>query len=1719
MRVLVLALTVALAAGYQVSFAPEFATGKTYVYKYEALLMGGLPEEGLARAGVKVTSKVLISAAAADTFMLKLVDPQIFEYSGIWPKDAFIPATKLTSALAAQLLTPIKFEYANGVVGKVFAPASVTATVLNVYRGILNIFQMNIKKTQSVYDLQEPGAQGVCKTHYTISEDAKADRITVTKTKDLNHCQERIIKDIGLAYTERCVECEASGNTLKGTVAFDYIMKPLATGSLILKATAREVIQFSPFNILNGAAQMEAKQTLTFLEIERVPVEPIRADYLHHGSLQYEFGSELLQTPIQLLKISNVEAQIIEILNHLVAFNVAKVHEDAPLKFIELVQLMREARFEIIEALWSQYKVRSDYRHWILNAIPAIGSHVALRFVKEKFLAGELTIAEAAQALLASVHMVTADREAIKLVEGLTMNHKIQENPVLREIVMLGYGTLVAKYCAENPTCPADFVRPIHELLVQAVASGDIKELTVVLKVLGNAGHPASLKPITKLLPGFGSAAANLPHRVHIDAILALRNIAKKESKKIQEIALQLFMDKAVHPEEHMVAAIVFFETKPPMGLVTTLADKLLKETNLQVASFVYSYMKAMTKNTAPDFSSVAAACNVAMKILSPKFDRLSYRFSRALYSDAYYSSWMMGAAASAFYVNDAATILPRAIVAKARTYLAGAYADVLELGVRTEGIQEAALKIPKAPENAERITKMKQVMKALSEWKANPLSQPLASVYVKFFGQEIAFANIDKAIVDQIIELASGSEIHNYGRKVMDALLSGVAAHYVKPILVAEVRRILPTAVGLPMELSFYTAAVAAASVEFKASVTPPLPANFHASQLLKSDISLSAAISPSVSMHTYAVMGVNTALIQASLLSRARVHTIVPAQMEARIDMIKGNFKLQFLPVQGVDKIASALVETFAVARNVEDLAAAKITPMIPAEAVAQLSRETFSSRISRMASTVIGSMSASSEILPVEVPSKLANKVKLPRAFEKKMCAAFETFGIKACTEIESRNAAFIKDCPLYAIIGKHAILVEVVPVAGPVIEKIEIEIQVGDKAAEKIIKVINVSEEEEILEDKNVLMKLKKILVPGLKNRTSSSSSSSRSLSSRSSSSRSSSSRSSRSSSVSSSASSSVSSKSSSSSSSRRKSKMVDVAALGSKASKKLSRHSSSASSSQSSSSSARSNSASSSRSSVLSSSHSSSSSSSRSSSMSKQELYDMTFTKNHIHQHAISTARDTSGSSAYSFEAIYNKAKYLASTVTPAVVILIRAVRADHKVQGYQIAAYFDKSTTRLQVIFANLAESDHWRICADGVMLSNHKLMAHIGWGKECNEYKTEITAETGLVAQAPAFRLKLTWDHLPKPMRRYAKRLSEYISDIAPATGLTLAKVKNVRHQIKLTVAAASEKSLNVVLKTPKRTIYKRDLGLPVYLPFGDTAAELEAYQDNMLDKISYMFTKAHAAKCAMIKDTLITFNNRKYKNEMPHSCYQVLAQDCTPELKFMVLLKRDQTQEQNQINVKIADIDIDMYPRNSVVMVMVNGIEIPISNLPYQHPTGKIQIRQKGEGIALHAPSHGLQEVYFGLNALKVKVVDWMRGQTCGLCGKADGEVREEYRTPNERLTKNAVSYAHSWVMPGKSCRDSSECLMKLESVKLEKQMVLHGEESKCYSVEPVLRCLPGCMPVRTTTVTVGFHCLPADSYMNRSEGLSNIYQKSEDVTETAEAHVACRCHAQCA
>ncbi|KAG1928327.1 vitellogenin [Pimephales promelas] len=427
-----------------------------------------------------------------------------------------------------------------------------------------------------------------------------------------------------------------------------------------------------------------------------------------------------------------------------------------------------------------------------------------------------------------------------------------------------------------------------------------------------------------------------------------------------------------------------------------------------------------------------------------------------------------------------------------------------------------------------------------------------------------------------------------------------------------------------------------------------------------------------------------------------------------------------------------------------------------------------------------------------------------------------------------------------------------------------------------------------------------------------------------------------------------------------------------------------------------------------------------------------------------------------------------------------------------------------RPTSRVQIIVVSIAVKDNWKMCADGILPSRHKAAARIAWGEECQQYAISINAGIGQHGSSPMAYLKVKYEKVPRIIITYAKSLAEYIPGAAQMTGLAISYEKNSERQIELFILVPTERALDVIIKTPKMTTSKSNLVLPIALPF----EAVQAYpEEDVMNIIQNLYTEASSAKCSVVRKSLATFNRRVYNYEIPLSCYQVLVQDCTSEHKFVVLMKKENVFEHEDLNIKVSDIDVDIYHQESAVKVKVNGIDVPTKNISYQHPTGTIRIEQKGQGVALYAPGHGLQEVYYSSDQWKIYVADWMKGQTCGLCGKADGAIRQEHTTPSGYLTESSVSFAHSWVLPAESCRDASQCHMKLESVKLEKQVILNGQESICRAVhqsEPSLSLLD-------TTA-----CPLVNSNLNMFDG---IYEKSVDLRETTDAHVACRCSEQCA
>lgn len=57
----------------------------------------------------------------------------------------------------------------------------------------------------------QAGIEGICQTRYVIQDDSKNNRATISKSKDLTDCQDRAVKNTGMAYIRPCPTCPLVG--------------------------------------------------------------------------------------------------------------------------------------------------------------------------------------------------------------------------------------------------------------------------------------------------------------------------------------------------------------------------------------------------------------------------------------------------------------------------------------------------------------------------------------------------------------------------------------------------------------------------------------------------------------------------------------------------------------------------------------------------------------------------------------------------------------------------------------------------------------------------------------------------------------------------------------------------------------------------------------------------------------------------------------------------------------------------------------------------------------------------------------------------------------------------------------------------------------------------------------------------------------------------------------------------------------------------------------------------------------------------------------------------------------------------------------------------------------------------------------------------------------------------------------------------------------------
>ncbi|NXG03425.1 VIT2 protein, partial [Sakesphorus luctuosus] len=1709
---------------------PVFLMGKTYLYGYDSIIVHGLPERGLAMAGMRLTAKVEISRVSQTDHLLQIRSPKLEEHNGFWPMDPFIPSLRLSETIAACLSQAFKFEYTEGRIGSIFVPEDCPILCTNLVRGILNMMQITIKKSQNVYELQEAGIEGICQTRYVIQDDSKNNRATISKSKDLTDCQEKAVKNIGMGYIRPCPTCVPKVRNIKGTVMFTYKMKYDDSGVSLTSATSEQVYQISPFNEPNGAAIMEARQELSLVGVKRTPISAPETRLQKQGSLRYHFSGELLQMPVPLIRIKNLDLQLTETLRQLIQHNEKGSTKEASIKFLQMVQLFRVATLDQIESLWLQFVNQRSYRPWFLSTICAAGATDTFRFLKQKIHDEKLNIWEAAATLPLAFHFVTPNKQTLEVASTFLTCPQIQRVLMHRIIVYLGYGSMVNKYCAQSLLCPNELLQPLHDLATEATTKRDAKDMSLALKAIGNAGEPASIKRILKFLPTFSAAALSLPNRIHADAMLALRKIARKDPAKVRDIALQVYKDITLAPNVRMVACVVLFETKPALPMVTALASSLLTEPSLQVASFTYSHMKALAAGRIPQLHKLSSACNIAIKLLSPRLDRLSYRYSKVINVGDYSPEYQAGAIWRIYLMNSPSTMFPSDIITKVRGYYANTATDIIEVALRSQGLAKLIRRqnIPFAEYDTYKT--LKELGKTFLGWKELPPEDPLVSAYIKVLGQEIASVDIDKDAIQQIMmHLTGSSNWQPAVKKVVEEVQRGISGRWTLPVMVGELRHIVPTVVGVPLQLGLCGAAVGQAAADVDIQMSPPLPDNFRPSQLLETKIDVHADIRPKVYFHMIAMMGINTQYFQSGLEFHAEFRANTTMKFDARINMKEKNLKIETLPCHQEAEFAAVRSEVYAISRNMEEVDSEKESQLIPKE-VPNISDQPFeppegSSRPGSWKQISIPSVISKG----YEHGSEEARR-NVARLYIRMFCKTFESLGCSACLSLKSQNSAFLRNTYLHKFAGELEAKIILNPVHTDAdIEKIELEIQAGSKAASKIIDVASSGskEEEETSPYEDIKAKLKKILgiesvfmaanktrrrtkrinkeyktadtglwaEPSAPHLSSSSSSSAASFAD-----------------------------GKEPGNDHRKD---EIRQSGKKRGSKSSSRSSSSGRSDGSS-----GSVSSASGKICSSSSQEDHSGDRHCSgdveYSNQQvslpIYQLWFKPADEQDpgREILNSSITSSSSSASNEGIsraMSQPTFLGDSKPPTLAAVLRAIHRKKQPTGLQLVLYTDTQPkrSRIQVFVSSITGPSRWKVCADASVINYRKVSGSLKWGKDCQDYQIASQIATGQFAAYPAMQMKLEWLKVPSIVQTTARWFYSFLPGAAYLLGYSLRQQLGPSHQAALVMALTSPRTCDVVLKLPELTIYNRAIRLPLPFPSrpGTPVSTLPSSGWNVFSQATLSIIENLKAHCSVSQNMITTFNGVEFNYSMPVNCYHVLVQDCSPELKFLVMMKRlEESADLTAINVRLASHEVDMYVSNGLIQLKINGVQAP-RDVPYtSNSDASMLISSEEEGLALKAPDYGIDKLYYDGHRLEIQVPFWMAGKTCGICGKYDAEKEREYQMPSGYLAKDAVSFGQSWLISEDPCIGA--CKLQRKFVKIEKAVAFEKTAAKCFSVEPVLRCVEGCSATGTVPVSVGFHCVPADSALSL-EGQHRLGQKSEDIVSSVPAHTACSCPQQ--
>ncbi|XP_064625366.1 vitellogenin-like [Lineus longissimus] len=981
-RIAILVLGIGLAASALEKTA--FVPGTEYVYDYQGQAATGLPDSSKTFSGLKIQAKLRIQVKSPGEFILKADQVKVMFFNGELPtaelpvaqlpEELFTPLTGEPQQVMEQwLMKPVVFRYEQGIISDLrAASANEPSWSKNIKRGILSVLQINVNGVQRItaedneatqisnrmgsqadskvyFRAMEQSVYGECEAAYHVRQLPSIftphGRKVMNISKVYNHknCQNApvyfnsLFK--GLKLSENITQAELLS---MGTVV-NYNISGDRANFLLESAEVLGQQVFTPLNKEKGSAITFTNQALKLVHLMQIQspiVVPASMTRWRRGLImnipeaasQFSSGSSINSGTPQ--GINRPEAiALINMIVDATGDREAKI----PMVIMKLMKVLRGATLQDLQAICAQYITvpetqlndkQRTIRTILLDVLPTIGSRASIDYIKSLLTGGKLPISDRVAQLFSTVALITKpDMTLVNTVKSICELPVVGGDVQMKRTCWLSWSALARQLVVlkeQQPSAKVDLRSLWQDIKGIWKVQKSEEDQLLALKVIGNIGLVDSIDLIDTVIH-----EPAMTRMIRVQAVYALRHLAQVIPTRVRTILLPMYTNPEERTELRVACCKIIIDTKPSPAILEMIAQLLLRETNLHVASFAYSHLKAISESTLPSLRKLAADIKMALRIAKPITPGAHY--PKYLHLPIYNDRLRFGAALDLSYVPTQKSILPQSGVVRLNTLVLGYDINVFEAGLYTEGLQTLVEKFLgphgslRASKSAFDVLKPRvkrsdkesiDSIKTKLNVKPREPESPKGSVYIKLFGSELRFFTLGRDFITDIMKAGVVSI-----KDIETELRNGKAVNIHKTVILEDGILKVPTMLGLPLTLNLTAAAHVHVRGQVNVTVTPSL---FQAKRPGQTPTEAIAGINvtPKVIVNVIATMGIHTPFIRTGALLKVLLHTAAPVSAKYVMDITNSKSQIIVDNYQQEQKVVSIVSEPVCVVKYLPNL-----------------------------------------------------------------------------------------------------------------------------------------------------------------------------------------------------------------------------------------------------------------------------------------------------------------------------------------------------------------------------------------------------------------------------------------------------------------------------------------------------------------------------------------------------------------------------------------------------------------------------------------------------------------------------------------------------------------------------------------------------------------------------------------------------------------------------